>query len=446
MDFNAWLEKNNYIKGYSHFDKRIAIKDVLSEIQDKQNIATHSYLPFIHYPLTFKKFPKNNKPNLKTRELFYSSHYDRCIYQYYSYLLNEKYNKLAISLGINDVAIAYRNNLNKNNIHFAKEAFDFIKSQNSCFIIVGDFKNFFDNLNHSYLKQRICEILQTKNLPDDYYSVFKNITRYSYVNLTDILKYYEMDDTPSNIHKLNQKELILPIDKLRKSKHIIQQNKNPYGIPQGSAISATISNIYMLKFDCEVTNYISSLGGKYLRYSDDSIFILPFKNNDEIIKEHSIIKEFIQNIPNLELQTAKTKIYTYSKETGIKNIDSILGVNENGTNIIDYLGFCFDGKNITIRDKTISKYFYRTYGKADTIVKQRQKGNKISCKNLYETYSLKGSNIKKYSGNTAQSTQQTGNFLTYAKRCAKIFGKKEKVSKILNTHYGKIKKRLNKQN
>ena len=28
-----------------------------------------------------------------------------------------------------------------------------------CYIVVGDFKNFFDSLDHNYLKERLCDLL-----------------------------------------------------------------------------------------------------------------------------------------------------------------------------------------------------------------------------------------------------------------------------------------------
>lgn len=436
MEIQEWINKNSNIKGYAHFDTRISLKEVFNEVTDSNFIIKHAFMPFIHYSLTFHKFSKLNGRKDKIRQLYYSAHYDRCIYQYYSYLLNERYNEKASLLNINNVAIAYRTNLQKNNIHFAKEAFDFIKQQEHCFIIVGDFKDFFDTLEHNYLKQKLCELLEVEVLPNDYYKVFKSITKYSYVNLQDILSFYGLEDTLPNRKKLNSKEVIMPIQKLRQHKDLIQTNKNSFGIPQGSAMSAILSNIYMLDFDVKIKNYVQKFGGKYFRYSDDTIFIFPIDDDKSILKIHSEIRKMIQSIPNLVLQTEKTKIYSYKGGT-LKNRDSLLGERIDDKNIIDYLGFSFDGLKISIRDKTISKYFYRAYKKADTIVKNggyTHKGTKISCKNLYRVYTLKGSNPNKNQGN--------GNFLSYVKRCRQVFGKNENVDKVINTYYGKIKRRL----
>ena len=434
MELNQWLDKSNSIKKYAHFDRRVSIKTVWNEIKEPRNIITHAFLPFIHSLLIFHKYSKHKGRKDKIRQLYYSSHYDRCIYQYYSYLLNERYNIKADEVGINQASIAYRTNLHKSNIHFAKEAFDFIKEQQSCFIIVGDFKDFFDSLNHSYLKSQICNLLGTERLPEDYYKVFRSITKYSYVDFSEILKHYGMPDTITSRRELNKKHIILPIQTLRKM-GIIESNKKSYGIPQGSAISAVLSNIYMLQFDQNVNEFIKQYNGKYLRYSDDTIFVLPVTAESEIQKIHLEIRNIISKIPNLTLQAEKTKLYYYN-DGKLLNKDSLIDGRANDKNIIDYLGFSFDGKNIYLRDKTISKYYYRMYKKAVTVVKCKgisPKGNIISNKNLYNTYSLKGANSSEIS---------KGNFLSYVKRCKKVFGANEKVVKVLNTHYGKIKKRL----
>ena len=45
---------------------------------------------------------------------------------------------------ISNVAVAYRTDLGKSNIQFAKEAFDHIRQMCSCYVMIGDFTDFFD--------------------------------------------------------------------------------------------------------------------------------------------------------------------------------------------------------------------------------------------------------------------------------------------------------------
>ena len=53
--------------------------------------------------------------------------------------------------------------------------------------MIGDFTNFFDNLDHLYLKQQLCQLLGVCQLPDDYYAVYKSVTKYCKWDLNDLL-------------------------------------------------------------------------------------------------------------------------------------------------------------------------------------------------------------------------------------------------------------------
>lgn len=53
--------------------------------------------------------------------------------------------------------------------------------------MIGDFTHFFDNRDHDYLKRQWCSLLKSDRLPDDHYSVFKNVTAYSKWELKDLL-------------------------------------------------------------------------------------------------------------------------------------------------------------------------------------------------------------------------------------------------------------------
>ena len=73
---------------------------------------------------------------------------------------------------IDDNSVAYRNNHpGKNNVDYSLRALEFIKEQRKCMIMIGDFTHFFDNLEHSYLKKRICDLLEVERLPEDFYAI-----------------------------------------------------------------------------------------------------------------------------------------------------------------------------------------------------------------------------------------------------------------------------------
>ena len=382
----AWVnfvKHHNDTKPYAHFDLRVSLSmpSIRKYVMDRTKIVTHSFYPFIHFEKKNSRYGK--KGPKKPRELYYCSHLDRCVYQRYAFLLNCQYNILACENNIDDVAIAYRDSLGKNNIDFAKDAFDAIRSFPQCFILVGDFTNFFDNLEHQYLKKMMCEVLGVERLPQDYFSVFKNITRFSSWDWKDIVKAAGENIAERGVRKkINSKETVLTKEQFQKNKKDIKKNISGVGVPQGSPISAVLSNIYMIKFDKDIKRYVTSKGGIYMRYSDDFIIVLPYERDAEIADFTSYIFSYVESMKGLiDLQKEKTSCYTYKDEV-IYEGDQPSSIN--------YLGFLFDGKSIRIRPRAITKYYYRMRRKAHTIGRSNwtsSKGRRISAKELYSIYS-----------------------------------------------------------
>ena len=382
----AWVDfvkHHNDTKPYAHFDLRVSLSmpSIRKYVMDRTKIVTHSFYPFIHFEKKNSRYGK--KGPKKPRELYYCSHLDRCVYQRYAFLLNCQYNIWACKNNIDDVAIAYRDSLGKNNIDFAKDAFDAIRSFPQCFILVGDFTNFFDNLEHQYLKKMMCEVLGVERLPQDYFSVFKNITRFSSWDWKDIVKAAGENIAERGVRKkINSKETVLTKEQFQKNKKDIKKNISGVGVPQGSPISAVLSNIYMIKFDKDIKRYVTSKGGIYMRYSDDFIIVLPYERDAEIADFTSYIFSYVESMKGLiDLQKEKTSCYTYKDEV-IYEGDQPSSIN--------YLGFLFDGKNIRIRPRAITKYYYRMRRKANTIGLSNwtsSKGRRISAKELYSIYS-----------------------------------------------------------
>ena len=426
-----FVKHHNDTKSYSHFDLRVSLSmpSIRKYVMDPTKIVTHSFYPFIHFVKKNSRYGK--KGPKKPRELYYCSHLDRCVYQRYAFLLNYQYNIWACQNNINDVAIAYRDNLGKNNIDFAKDAFDAIRRFSQCFILVGDFTNFFDNLDHQYLKKMIYTILGVKRLPQDYFSVFKNITRFSSWDWKYIVKAAEESITERGIRKkLNNKDTILTKEQFQKNKNNIKKNVSGIGIPQGSPISAVLSNIYMIEFDKYIKHFAASNGGIYMRYSDDFIIILPYKKDIEIKQFTNFIFSYIESMKGLvDLQKEKSACYIYKNGIVYEN---------NQPSNINYLGFLFDGKNIKIRPRAITKYYYRMRRKAHTIGYNNwtsPKGKHISAKKLYSIYSH---NNEKQTfidyANRAKSTLK----LNDAETNALIKRHKQKIAKAIKE--GQIKK------
>lgn len=415
----AWVDfvkHHNDTKPYAHFDLRVSLSmpSIRKYVMDRTKIVTHSFYPFIHFEKKNSRYGK--KGPKKPRELYYCSHLDRCVYQRYAFLLNYQYNIWACENNIDDVAIAYRDSLGKNNIDFAKDAFDAIRSFPQCFILVGDFTNFFDNLEHQYLKKMMCEVLGVERLPQDYFSVFKNITRFSSWDWKDIVKAAGENIEERGIRKkINSKETVLTKEQFQKNKKDIKKNISGVGVPQGSPISAVLSNIYMIKFDKDIKRYVASKGGIYMRYSDYFIIVLPYERDAEIADFTSYIFSYVESMKGLvDLQKEKTSCYTYKDEV-IYEGDQPSSIN--------YLGFLFDGKNIRIRPRAITKYYYRMRRKANTIGRSNwtsSKGRHISAKELYSIYSR-------------NDEKQT--FIDYAKKAKRILKLNDQEADALIKHH-----------
>ncbi|MGG7212870.1 reverse transcriptase/maturase family protein [Clostridium nigeriense] len=464
-----WKKENARPAGYAHFDEKFGLNTAWDYITKPNKVARHSFFPFITYDQIFYKVSKKDGKVVvkdKVRPICYSAHIDRCIYQYYGYLLNEKYNDYVKREGISESVVAYRTNLHKNNINFAKQAFDFIK-KDDCNIIVGDFKGFFDNLDHKYLKSMLCEVLGVETLSNDWYAVYKNITRYSTWDLTDILKINglitdadikekkdahkdaldgktrkarklikNIEDKIEELNgfkiedpKIRSKKLALTKEQFKQyKKSYLKIHKDTFGIPQGSSISTVLSNVYMIDFDKKISRFIKKFNGMYLRYSDDFIIILPKDSEVTFTEVVTYLRSVVVETDKLTLEAKKTQIYSYENN----EIINITKTTDNYKSYIDYLGFIFDGKQVTLRPKTVSKYYYRMYKKLNHIVKSKgfsKKGNKISYTELYKTYTQKGRSGEydplklpmKVIIKDKNNPYKSGNFFSYVYKADEIF-------------------------
>lgn len=279
------------------------------------------------------------------------------------------------------------------------------------------------------------KVLGEESLPNDVYNVFKNTTKYSYVTKEKI------DDFL--INKYGKKELknLLKEHKLKKimsnaefrnfKKANLYKNKKPYGIPQGSGMSAVLSNIHLIDFDKEVLEWINKHKGLYRRYSDDLILIIPIDLSHNVI---SAYKEEIMNIiqrykkHGLSVQSEKTEIRLYKHDQIYDTTGKISS--------LDYLGLVMDGKSVQLREKSLFNYYSRAYRKAKVCKNiTNQTGVKYERKKLYQIYSHLGF---KYKGH--------GNFITYSNAAHETMldiGLNSNIHNQTKQHWNKIQSVLN---
>ena len=83
-------------KNYTHFDTKKYYKNYKDRVENINWVSRHGFYPFIHYSLNFDKYTNDSEGNKyikkKSRDIFYSAHIDRYIYEYYGNRLNNRYN------------------------------------------------------------------------------------------------------------------------------------------------------------------------------------------------------------------------------------------------------------------------------------------------------------------------------------------------------------------
>ena len=432
-------------KNYVHFDFRKTSKSIENIIKNPEIVTRHGFFPFLRFDMNLNKYKRSNGNDHKividkVRNIYYASHIDIYIYQYYAAILNDKYNEYATMHGFSDVALAYRNCKNgKCNIDFAKEVFEFIINANKSYIYVGDFSHFFDNLDHKLLKKMIQKVQGTNNLSSDEYAVYKSITKYAYIKLETIkddkkMSYGELKKLPKLFTNEGFHEL-----KKKKSVHV---NTNKYGIPQGSSISAIYANVYMIDFDEIMNRYVSDLGGIYRRYSDDIIAVIPVQSPQQLgkIDEEftAYVNKNIENLSRVDINPDKTEKYKFLEG---KMLDFLGGASTK----LQYLGFSFDGYYVAIRESSLQRFYAKAYKKIKRIqLPQFAKGFPAGKRAVYKGFTHLGAKISRSSVGGCHY----GNFLTYAYKADKIFSSsiylESKIRQQVKRHWPRIVKRLKK--
>ncbi len=425
------------VKGYLHLDNKLSPgkrKKVAAYVQDSKKIAHHAFLPLIYKTISQRRFKvvgytTNGKPirkhkkktdrgltesTKKVRPIHYASHLDAQIYSYYAKeILLPKYEKhLAAIKGLSKCVTAYRKIAkpdgkgNKCNIDIAADAFSEIKKRGECIAIAIDIKSFFTTLDHQILKKQWARVLGSDRLPSDHYNIFKSITRYRYINLSDF-RYKKNAFDEQHLSEIRKNGINAYIKDFKEFKELIRTKeifvrKNQYkndeaprrliGIPQGLPISAILANIYMTDFDELMLNeLVNKHGIYYRRYSDDIVIVCN-------LKQKNYVRKFIdKNIesPIVKLKTAEEKTeISHFQFKKIGNNRRLQVYRERPDGKLDfnipfvYLGFEFYGYQTLIKSANVSR-FYRQMKEA--IKKQSKRADRriekqaVDRKIIYKT-------------------------------------------------------------
>jgi RNA-directed DNA polymerase len=390
-------------RGYIHFDSPIALRKAQALVMSSHSVSKHAFFPLINYAVESHKFQINSiggpELKLKTRPIAYAAHADAHIYAYYGLALGCLYEKKVQLAGLSANVLAFRS-LGKSNIEFANEAFEYIKNKKTCSVVALDISGFFDNLDHEILKSSWANLLEQDALPADHFNIFKSLTKFSTVDKDKLYDVFGISKTNPKNGRFRVCNVLDFRQKVRKS-NLIETNTNKYGIPQGSPISALLSNIYMLEFDKVCKAVMERQGGIYLRYCDDILFITDADSRDDI--ETFAINE-IQKL-ELKINVNKTEIRDFTYKNGKQTSNKPL----------QYLGFTFDGERKLIRSAALARFSNRMKRGVKLAKSTQRKRNQIKAskgcegkalykRKLYEQYSHLGNR----------------NFVTYGYRAADI--------------------------
>ena len=445
---------------YAHFDHRVSFAEAQAKILDSEYVSHHAFYPLISNEIITVRY-RGGKRSCKVRNIAYASHFDHRVFQYYSYLWSDLYNKKAIAEEFNEVAVAYRSSLSSDsavtaagNISSAKRAFDYIREQDSAFVLTGDFESFFDNLNHAYLMRSLRSLFPDGRLPDDHYQVIKNILRYSCWPIADLAARHDLPwpaVEPARekmiseaaielrfkaIRELNKLDVILPKAEFLASKSQVitrpwKRKGVDLGIPQGLAASGVLANIYMADIDMEVRLAVERVGGLYLRYCDDFIVAVPKSGFDALVEAINLMAD----VDSVKLQPEKTKVFRVDGD-GVAQLDldsvragKVLSYSgAHPAQKVSFLGFDFDGRVVRFRQSTVGRYHKCLRESASAIARSNQgEGRHASKKRvsaLYQHYSplgIKGRRLCPLAGSDSSAFFRYGNFLSYAARAQKAF-------------------------
>ena len=427
---SGWMKKENEEfmqrrhRRYLHFDKTVDLltEEVSEKVLDENFVTKHSFFPLIRRVSKnrlYKKDPVTGKKKIlnKERPICYASHFDALIYSWYAHQLSFYYENIISQEEANQSVIAYRK-LEKSNLDFSKEVFDFISSKQKCSAIAFDVKGFYDTLDFKILKNVWTTVLDRKDLPDDHYAVYKAVTKFSVVDFEKIVKALGFKEKKPKYEKL--KPLFNNgLMRVIRSKNIITSNKKA-GVPQGAPISCVLSNMYMLDFDRDVIKKVKEFNGLYRRYSDDIIVVCPTDRLEEV---RSFVMEEIGKV-KLVIENSKTEVRHFK----VENTKLVCYDENNKPSKLQYLGVNFDGINFTLRHKGYAK-FERRMSKA--VHKETNRAHKahrgVSKRALYEKFTPLGDT----------------NYITYAKRASVTFMASNILKPVkANRLFKKIKERV----
>lgn len=431
---------------YLHFDAPPSEEVAEAVVTDPDRVARHSFYPFLGFTIITPRIKKDELGNFysdpKDRPIKLAAHLDAAICAHYANILKEHYEKKVEEAGISNCVTAFRRQRmpGRNNIYFANEVFEYIQSHRPCVALGLDVKKFFDRLDHGVLKERWQVTLGESRLPPDHFALFKYLTKFSWVNREKAFE--AVGISKHNPRPKNNKRLrICSAEDFRKrirGAGLVWANpEQGRGIPQGSPISALLSNIYMLEFDRVMNEATRKVGGLYRRYCDDILVVVPPESSDAL---QQLAACEIAKL-RLTLNDEKTAIVSFSEDR-----DSCA---EDGK-YLQYLGFDFNGKQKLIRASSLVRYYSKMRRGVSMAKQTQRKYNRKAAKKGQPSTALRTRKLqirysylikRRFSLKKGQSPMCKENFITYAYRASDKMDAPE-IKRQVRNHWQKLNEEI----
>jgi RNA-directed DNA polymerase len=381
---------------YKHFDLPLNEADREQVIDFSEAGEPRRFLPLLGFTDEARRYVRNasgvHEVKIKERPIRFAGHADAAYLQGYAGHLNGFYEQALVQDGTSGSVLAYRKG-GGTNIHHAKALFDEIKDRGDCTVFAMDISGFFDCLDHLTLRDEVAGLLGVTRLDGHHASVWKNVTRYSWVETVDL-------DALLGRKRNGHGRVCSPtdfVDHVRgRSGGLVRTHDQTFGIPQGTPVSGLYANIYLRTFDREMIAWFGQYGGSYRRYSDDIAVVLPLG-----AKVQHVVAVVEKMLADYSLAMSVDKTDTADFKDGLLISPTP----------IQYLGFTFDGQKTLIRPSSLDAY----RGKMRRGIHAKMmaaKAKKILPSEVFQRESL-----SRYT-----HLGQRRNFLHYAYKAAEVMG------------------------
>ena len=355
----------------------------------------HSFDPLLAFKMIQPKYSTEvlhpdctcfRRVKAKERPIKTCSHRDRLLYACWNHYLSRLHKNWLTDNRLQDVVSAYVPRTGKSNAHYAKHAFDYIRNRASYSAVAIDVKSFFDQIPHDVLEDNLKALTANGGrLSEVDFRLFKSASRYQYIDREELrATRLRLETAPGMLmtrHRSNW-------DRLR---HHQLLNKNEgKGIPQGLACSGVLANIVMMRFDEKLAVLATTNDSIYLRYADDIFVASPTPQTRQLIYDR-VIEEL--NFMNLPLAEDKSEWFDFAEADTVHPT-------------ISYLGLTCQGKEVSVRNNGVNKFYERTQRFIFSYV--------LTCRKRGKQPSLK--KIRAIFGHTAKR-----NYYAYLRRASEVF-------------------------